>query len=211
MGLPTPRTAFVDLYVNDLHLGLYTQVEQIDKTFLVRHFSNPNGNLYKPEMGAAALNWTKVDLDKQIESNPESSRQTQNNNLAINMGGSRLSDLLKLLQRENTSYDVNQAVDKPSGFKMPFPGGPGGGFPGGSGGGFPFGPDGPFPQDANEMQAMRDRGFPFGPGGRVVCFLMMQMNFRQVAAVFPSVRANLADRAVEDLEPSSGEEVIYWR
>ena len=58
MGVPAPRTSHVDLWVNDTHLGVYTQVEQIDKTFLGRHFSNNNGNLYKPIIPAAYLNWT---------------------------------------------------------------------------------------------------------------------------------------------------------
>jgi spore coat protein CotH len=165
MGFPTPRTAFVDLYINDLHLGLYTQVEQIDKTFLARHFSNPNGNLYKPEVGAAALNWTKADLDKQIEIMPQSLQKARNNNLAINIGGARLRDLLKLMQKESPSYDANQVAGDARGFGGRFPGGPGGGFPGGPGGNFPGGPGGPFGQDANEFRARGGRGFPFGPGG----------------------------------------------
>jgi spore coat protein CotH len=165
MGFHTSRTAFVDLYINDLHLGLYTQVEQIDKTFLARHFSNPNGNLYKPEVGAAALNWTKADLDRQIESMPESLQKARNDNLAINIGGARLRDLLKLMQKEGPSYDANQVAGDARGFGGRFPGGPGGGFPGGPGGNFPGGPGGPFGQDANEFRARSGRGFPFGPGG----------------------------------------------
>ena len=34
MDVPTPRTSFVDLWINDTHMGLYTMVEQIDTTFL---------------------------------------------------------------------------------------------------------------------------------------------------------------------------------
>jgi len=33
MGIPTPRTSFVDLWINDTHLGLYTMVEQIARPF----------------------------------------------------------------------------------------------------------------------------------------------------------------------------------
>ena len=173
MGLPTPRTAFVDLYVNDEHIGLYTQVEVIDKTFLRRHFSNPNGNLYKPEIGAATLNWTRADAEQQAQR----TRTATKNTLAINIGGSRLSDLLRLMQREDPSYDANEAAADMWGRGGPgggFPGGPGGqggGLPGGPAGGFAggpgggFGPGGPFPVDANNPR-MQGGGFGFaGPGG----------------------------------------------
>ena len=66
MNLPTPRRAFADVWVNNTRLGLYTIVEQIDKTSLLRNFANPEGNLYKPETRAAALNWTEEYLDKEI-------------------------------------------------------------------------------------------------------------------------------------------------
>jgi hypothetical protein len=79
---------------------LYTQVEQIDKTFLRQHFSDPNGNLYKPEMPAAYLNWTEVDLERQQanmgivwEDDSELTGQ-------INMGGGKLVDILKVLEEQ---------------------------------------------------------------------------------------------------------------
>ena len=64
MGIPTPRASHVDLWVNDTHLGVYTMVEQIDSTFLRRHFPEDDGNLYKPEMPAAYLNWTEAELEE---------------------------------------------------------------------------------------------------------------------------------------------------
>lgn len=49
LGLPAPKTSFVNLYINgDLH-GLYTMVEAVDKTFLENNFTNPDGDLYKPD------------------------------------------------------------------------------------------------------------------------------------------------------------------
>jgi len=64
MGVPAPRSSFVDLWVNDTHLGVYTMVEQVDSTFMSRHFSNADGNLYKPEMPAAFLDWTEADFEE---------------------------------------------------------------------------------------------------------------------------------------------------
>jgi spore coat protein CotH len=54
-GVPAPRTAFAQVtltvpgkYDKEL-LGLYTVVEQVDKTFLKQHFKNGKGLLMKPE------------------------------------------------------------------------------------------------------------------------------------------------------------------
>lgn len=154
MGLPAPRASFVDLYVNNIHLGLYTQVEPIDKTFLARHFADANGNLYKPEIGAATLNWTQADAEKSEQNNPAPPVQESNTALSIRIGGSRLGDLLRLLDRENGKT----TADAVAGPGFPFAGGPAG--PGGFGpGGPPFFPGAPggFVPDPNQ--------FPFPPPG----------------------------------------------
>lgn len=65
MGVPAPRATHVDLWVNDTHLGLYTQVEQVDRTFLRRQFGHDSGNLYKPIPPGSYLDWTEEDLEKQ--------------------------------------------------------------------------------------------------------------------------------------------------
>ena len=176
MGLPSPRTAFVDVFVNDLHLGLYTQVEPIDKAFLTRHFANPDGNLYKPQIGAALLNWTEEDVIKRRQNTPQPAQTPQAKNLALNIGGTRLSDLTRLMERERTGLTPNTAPDN----APPF-GNPGGGpgdrrpmplgasdgqpmppFPG-PGEGFPpdRGPDGQNRPLPGEMQGRP----PFGPEG----------------------------------------------
>jgi spore coat protein CotH len=62
MDVPAPRAAFIDLWVNEIHLGLYTMVEQIDKVFIQNNFKYANGNLYKPEKPAGNLAWTQADL-----------------------------------------------------------------------------------------------------------------------------------------------------
>ncbi len=148
MGVPTPRCAFADVYVNNEHLGLYTQVEAIDKTFLARYFDNPHGNLYKPEIGAALLNWTKEDVEKQTQNPVFASRENLNDPLSVRLGGRRLSDLLELLERENTPLEELLSRQAAGPFGGPF----GRGF-GGPGPGVGFGPN-PGP------------GFPPNPGNR---------------------------------------------
>lgn len=47
-GLPTLRTTFCALYINDTYWGLYTLVEQFDGAFIEDHFgSSEDGNLWK--------------------------------------------------------------------------------------------------------------------------------------------------------------------
>lgn len=55
LGIPAPRTAYAQLYVNGEYMGLYLMVENVDKTFLKIHFGSENndGNLYKTDKGAA--------------------------------------------------------------------------------------------------------------------------------------------------------------
>ena len=47
MGVPSPRIAYVDLYVGGEHMGLYNVVEAIDSEFVERHFEYEDGDLYK--------------------------------------------------------------------------------------------------------------------------------------------------------------------
>jgi spore coat protein CotH len=92
MGLPTPRASFVDVWINDTHLGLYTMVEQVDQTFLSQHFTDATGNLYKPEMPAAYLNWTEEDVAEIL-----ASQDATDNSLDVNLGGGNLGDILAAL------------------------------------------------------------------------------------------------------------------
>jgi len=151
MGLPTPRRAFADVWINDTHLGLYTIVEQVDKTFLRRNFADPEGNLYKPETPAAALNWTKADLGEEIANASQSSKSMERSNLDIKVGGARLGDLIKVLKQEGM-IGSEMLPDDTTSSQGPFAGGPGGRFREGPGGQFPGG-------DPN-------RPFAGGPGGR---------------------------------------------
>ncbi len=46
-GIPAPRCAYANVYINGTLWGFYTLVEQVNKTFLTYHFGNNDGNLYK--------------------------------------------------------------------------------------------------------------------------------------------------------------------
>jgi spore coat protein CotH len=181
MGVPTPRRAIADVWVNDTHLGLYTIVEVVDKTFLRNNFANGRGNLYKPDSQAANLKWTKADVDKSGAGQVQSSENKKQNNLDVKVGGARLGDLIKILKREGTvgsemlpdesaASTARGLFPGPGGFGGRGPGGPGGQFPGepngpfGGRGGFPGGPGGRFPGEPNGADF--EGGFPDGPPGQ---------------------------------------------
>jgi len=46
-GMPERRAAFVKVFINQQYRGLYTNMEEIDKTWLGRVYDDNDGNLYK--------------------------------------------------------------------------------------------------------------------------------------------------------------------
>jgi hypothetical protein len=68
MGVPVARTAYANVSVDERYLGVYSVVQQVDKTFLKQHFGTANGadngNLYKcvpNEIGTCTLQWRGAD------------------------------------------------------------------------------------------------------------------------------------------------------
>jgi len=55
-GLPSPRCTYANVYLNDTLWGLYTFIEQIDKTFLGTNFNDNDGNLFKGDP-QGSLQW----------------------------------------------------------------------------------------------------------------------------------------------------------
>ena len=87
MGVPAPRTAFAEVWVNGDRLGVYALVEHVDRTFLRRHFDSAAGNLYKPSGAAGPLDWTEADL-------AEHDRRSAGP-MAVNLGGGSIGDLFE--------------------------------------------------------------------------------------------------------------------
>jgi hypothetical protein len=111
MDVPSPRASLVDLWVNDMHLGVYTMAEAVDKPFLQRHFSNPNGNLYKPEVVSARLDWTEEDAYKKIVVFGMEQPELQQDPIAnLNMGGGPLIDILRAAGKEDEVPALADAV-----------------------------------------------------------------------------------------------------
>ena len=85
MGVPAPRTAFADVWVNGARLGPYALVERVDRPFLRRHFGSDDGNLYKPAGAAGSLAWTESDVTGDAR---------RAGSTGVNVGGGSLRDLL---------------------------------------------------------------------------------------------------------------------
>ncbi len=79
-GLITPRTGFVDLWMNDTHLGFYTLTEVVDGEFLEDYFDDDSGDLYKPEGPSGSLAYAGDSIESYsqagLETNEDTSDQT---------------------------------------------------------------------------------------------------------------------------------------
>jgi spore coat protein CotH len=61
MGMNAPRVSFAKVYLNDEYWGVYSVVEQVDKTYLKENFGNKDGNLYK-SLSSGAVNFENMEL-----------------------------------------------------------------------------------------------------------------------------------------------------
>lgn len=115
MGVPAPRSSLVDVWVNDIHLGIYTMAEAIDASFLERHFENPTGNLYKPELVAARLDWTESEAYNNINTGIFATEQEHHDPvLYTNIGGAPFINLLKALGEEDM-VGAYESIEDPEG------------------------------------------------------------------------------------------------
>lgn len=77
MGVATPQHSYVNVYVNDELKGLYLLVEFVNGDFIEKHFSNAEGDLYKPDGVGSDLQWLGDDFasysDVELKTNEETS------------------------------------------------------------------------------------------------------------------------------------------
>lgn len=93
--LPSSRTNFIKLFINGDYWGLYTNVEQIDKKFLKKNFSNnEDGNLFKGDP-SGTLEWWG--------SNPENYYQMYE--LKTNEEANDWADLVNMINVLNNTSD----------------------------------------------------------------------------------------------------------
>lgn len=83
MDVPAPKTAFVNLYINNELHGLYLMVEAIDGEFLEDHYTNANGDLYKPDGIGSDLLWISNDFSDYTGVDLETNEDTSDNQAFI--------------------------------------------------------------------------------------------------------------------------------
>jgi hypothetical protein len=91
-GINAPRCSFARLYVNNQYRGLYTVVEDVNKTFLSDRFDNKDGNLFKGDP-RGTLNWK----------GPEQALYYTDYELKTNETENNWSDLVELLDKLNNT------------------------------------------------------------------------------------------------------------
>lgn len=100
LGVESPRTTYVALYINDAYFGLYLAVEDVNDSFLYSHFDDAAGVLYKPDMGVGA---DLVYVDDLEESYPGIYPENATN--ATN------SDIIQMMQVFDEKGDVASVFD----------------------------------------------------------------------------------------------------
>ncbi len=102
--LSAPRSNYAHISVGDVALGLYTQVEQADKTFLKRWYPNAKGTLFKAGDDGASLGW----IDGQASSYAESGAYE----LKTNETSEDWSGFLTFVDFLNNSTDERFCADR---------------------------------------------------------------------------------------------------
>lgn len=103
-GMQPRRAAFVQLYINGLYRGLYTNIEELDKQWLSRVYGENDGNLYKCTWPAdlAYLGENQATY-KAIMNNPESRAY----DLTTNETADDYTHLVDLIRTLNQPVDAD--------------------------------------------------------------------------------------------------------
>ncbi len=94
-GITAPRCGYAKLYINAMYWGLYTVVEEVDKTFLNGRFNDNDGNLFKGDP-QGDLKW--------IDNNPASYYSKYE--LHTNETQNDWSDLVYFIKQANSPVNL---------------------------------------------------------------------------------------------------------
>lgn len=81
MGIKAPRTAFAKVFIDDVYIGLYRIVEQVDNTFLDVNFGDHEGNLYVQQSkgsGGFVFDWRGSNQENYYEALELENHQKEN-------------------------------------------------------------------------------------------------------------------------------------
>jgi len=108
-NVPAARATFATLAINGTNMGVYVELERIDKRFLARHFDDNDGNLYKCDEGGPGARLEYLGDDPTLYA--IGTHQTFE--IKTNEDTADRSDLVALMSTldHGTSDDVAAAVD----------------------------------------------------------------------------------------------------
>ncbi|OFX38127.1 MAG: hypothetical protein A2X08_08950 [Bacteroidetes bacterium GWA2_32_17] len=95
-GVEAPRATYTNLYINDTLWGLYTLIEQVNKTFLQNEYGNDGGNLFKGDP-YGTLEWLGSNPANYYHSYELKTNETEND----------WTDLVHLTDEINNTSSVN--------------------------------------------------------------------------------------------------------
>lgn len=103
-GMPERRASFVRLFINQQYRGLYTNIEELDKQWLGRHYADNDGNLYKCTWPADLVYMGPDQASyKAIMNNPEERAYE----LQTNEAADDYADLVNLITLLNQPVDAS--------------------------------------------------------------------------------------------------------
>lgn len=103
-GMPKRKSAFVQLFINGKEMGVYTNIEELDKDWLIENYKDNDGNLYKCTYPAdlAYIN-NNQNSYKNIQSG--AAGESRAYELKTNEDLDDYSDLVELISKLNATYD----------------------------------------------------------------------------------------------------------
>ncbi len=103
LGVPSPRTAFAQVYINGVYWGLYQMIEQVDKEFLQSNYGFDEGNLFKNK------DWNNFEYLGEDVNNYNRTYQLKTNEADDDWSG--LINLMRVI-RETPPEDFAEEISK---------------------------------------------------------------------------------------------------
>ena len=101
IGVPASRCGFARVFVNGDYLGVYSNVESVDRSFVQRHFGTEKGNLYEGALSDFFPNWAG-NFETKISVKENKKRDIHRLSSAL------LSDDSKLLETLEQALEIDQ-------------------------------------------------------------------------------------------------------
>jgi len=110
--LPTPEANLMQVYLNDEYLGVYVNIEPIDKNFLKKHFGEKDGVLFKCDPTQKYEESKNIDWSTLEWKGQDSINYLKSYKLKSEYGWSELINLIDILNNEVNNIESILNVDR---------------------------------------------------------------------------------------------------